>query len=164
MLAEIIDSICIKNDQTSIRQTFNHLRKIFLHVKISSQTRANDPSMNCLLPGFDFIRPLMEHLCLLSFTIFHFLFWDKQRMNNNLWRIRLDRSWAKLRTKDMAQICAYSQRSDRWVVGSSGKLERSSNNSNSSTLSFGSCRLEFWENRDHCFEKIRIDTLCHCPL
>ena len=59
VLAQIVNSVCIENDDFVLSNASNKMWEEFLHVAVTSKPRADHPRVDRLLPGTNFVNPLL---------------------------------------------------------------------------------------------------------
>jgi hypothetical protein len=87
IMTEIVNSISVEDDYRIVRQVFDEEREKLLHVAISTQSRTDNPAIDCLLPALQLGRPLEGHFLHLFLRISHLLFRNEDRVHYNFWGV-----------------------------------------------------------------------------
>ncbi len=151
MLAQVINSVSIKNDYILRRQVFYQCWKELSNIRISSQTWSHNPYINRIAPShyllhpnlWNLLSPLTQKTCL--------FIGNKNRMYDNLWGVSLDGSCWGFVTKNMPEIASHFQGRNGGVKRGSCKLITATDNSDSAVLSLDVLSGEIRENFDKIF-------------
>lgn len=117
-----------------------------MHVRISTKTRPNDPTINSFLPRFYFLYPLIIYFWQIIFAKFYLLWRYKNRMYDYLWWIWFYWGCRSFWSKYMRKVSSCFKGWYCWVKWSSCELITASNNTNSTVISFASVISQYWDN------------------
>lgn len=87
MLAEVVDAVCVEDDETVVGEALDHFGEKVLHVFVSAQARPDHPAVDGLFPGLQLPGPVVQHLGLLLDLAGELLAGDEEGVRDNFGRI-----------------------------------------------------------------------------
>ena len=126
MLAQIVNSISIKNHDFVFIDAPDEMGEKLLHVAISAKSRSNNPGVDSFFPRAYFMNPLLVDLPDLLRTDFLLLLGNENGVHDDLGGVRLDRDWGRFRAEDVSEIASGFETGNGCIVRSACELIASS--------------------------------------